>query len=77
MTRPRKPVGKMTRAIKPVGPSSPECGGRMQAEFIACGLAARDEARRTGVYYDADIVMAELRNMLAEAKARAKAKPRI
>jgi hypothetical protein len=77
MTRPRKPEGKVTRAIKPVGPSSPEGGGRTQAEFIARGLAARDEARRTGVYYDADIVMAELRNMLAEAKARAKAKPRI
>lgn len=29
---------------------------RMQAEFIARGLAARDEARRTGVCYDADTV---------------------
>lgn len=72
-----KPVEKVTRAIKPVGPSTPEGGGQTQAEFIARGLVACDEARRTGVYYDVDIVMAELRNMLAEAKARAKAKPRI
>lgn len=49
---------------------------RMQAEFIARGLAARDEARRTGVYYDAYTVHAELRGMLAEAKAKAKAKPK-
>ena len=47
---------------------------RMRAEFIARGLAARDEAERTGVYYDADTVHAELRDMLAEAKARTKAK---
>lgn len=49
---------------------------RMQAEFIVRGLAARDEAERTGVYYDADTVHAELRDMLAkaEAKARSKAK---
>jgi predicted transcriptional regulator len=47
---------------------------RMQAEFIARGLAARDEARRTGVYYDADTVHAELRGMLADAKAKAKPK---
>jgi predicted transcriptional regulator len=49
---------------------------RMQAEFIARGLAARDEARRTGVYHDADTVHAELRGMLAEAKAKTKAKPK-
>jgi predicted transcriptional regulator len=45
---------------------------RMQSEFIARGLAAREEARRTGVYYDADTVHAELRGMLAKAKAKAK-----
>lgn len=48
---------------------------RNQAEFIARGLAARDEAKRTGVYYDAETVHAELRDMLTQAKARkAKAK---
>mgnify|MGYP001126788066 CR=1 FL=1 len=47
---------------------------RMQAEFIARGLAARDDAERTGVYYDADTVHAELRGMLAEAEAKAKTK---
>lgn len=42
---------------------------RMQAEFIARGLASRDEARRTGEYYEADTVHAELRGMLAKAGA--------
>ena len=45
---------------------------RMQAEFVARGLAARDEAKRTGVYHDADTVHAELRDMLVQAKAKAK-----
>lgn len=76
MTRSRKLVGKVARAVKSVEPSSPEGSGRMQAEFVTRGLAARDEASRTGVYYDADVVMAELRNMLAKAKAGAKAKSR-
>lgn len=47
---------------------------RMQAEFLARGLAARDEAKRSKVYYDADTVHAELRNMLAKAEAKTKAK---
>ena len=42
---------------------------RMQAEFIARGLASRDEARRAGEYYEADTVHAELRGMLAKAGA--------
>ena len=42
-----------------------------QAEFIARGLAARDDAKRTGVYYSAEEVHAELRAMLDEAKAKA------
>lgn len=42
---------------------------RMQAEFIARGIAARDEARRTGEYFDADKVHAELHAMLDKAKA--------
>ena len=31
---------------------------RIQAEFIARGLRSRDEARRTGEYVDADVVLA-------------------
>lgn len=45
---------------------------RVQSEFIARGLASRDEAKRTGVYYDADTVHAELHDMLAEAEAKGK-----
>lgn len=44
---------------------------RMQAEFIARGLAAREEARRTGVYYSVEEVHAELRDMLVKAEAKA------
>jgi len=40
-----------------------------QREFLARGLAARKSARRTGVYFEADAVHAELRNMLAKAGA--------
>lgn len=40
-----------------------------RAEFIARGLAARDDARRTHTYFTADAVHAELRVMLAKAKA--------
>ena len=43
---------------------------RMQSEFIARGLAARDEAKRTGVYYTVDEVMGSLRQMLKDAKAK-------
>ena len=43
---------------------------RTQAEFIARGLAARDEAKRTGVYYSVDEVMGSLRHILEEAKAK-------
>lgn len=41
----------------------------IRSEFIARGLASRDKARRSGDYYSADDVVAELENMLAEAKA--------
>ncbi len=37
---------------------------KSQAEFIARGLAAREESRRTGIYYSSDEVLAELRAML-------------
>lgn len=40
-----------------------------QSAFIARGLAARDAARSTGKYFGADAVHAELRSMLAKAKA--------
>lgn len=41
---------------------------RHQAEFIARGLASREEARRTGKYFDAEQVHDELRSMLDQAK---------
>lgn len=43
---------------------------RMQAEFIARGLAAREQAKRTGVYYTVDEVMGSLRSILKDAKAK-------
>jgi predicted transcriptional regulator len=51
---------------------------RTQAEFIARGLAAREEARRDGSYVDADVVLARLQSKLERAKAAAgvKAQPR-
>jgi len=43
---------------------------RTRAEFIARGLAARDEAKGTGVYIDADVVHDRLTEKLAEARTR-------
>ena len=43
---------------------------RVQAEFIARGLKSRDEARRTGQYVDADVVVASLQRKLDTARAR-------
>jgi len=43
-----------------------------QREFIARGLAARDNARYTGVYIGADAVVSRLEGMLDKAKTRAK-----
>ena len=42
----------------------------LRAEFIARGLASRDEAKRTGVYVSANAVHAELAEMLAKASKR-------
>ncbi|NTJ63578.1 prevent-host-death protein [Agrobacterium rhizogenes] len=42
---------------------------RTTAEFIARGLAAREEARGTGVYHSADSVLGRLRSKLEAAKA--------
>lgn len=41
---------------------------QLQRDFVARGLASRDEARRTGEYYAADEVHAELEVMLAATK---------
>ena len=43
---------------------------QMQDEFIKRGLASRDKARETGVYYSIDEVVGELRQMLTDAKAK-------
>jgi predicted transcriptional regulator len=41
---------------------------RVNAEFIARGLASREEAKASGEYYQAEDVMHELEDMLAAAK---------
>lgn len=46
---------------------------RMQAEFIARGLAAREEAKRTGVYYTVDEVMCSLQKILKNAERKKRA----
>lgn len=43
---------------------------RMQAEFVARGLAAREDAKRTGVYYTVEEVMSSLRRIRDDAKAK-------
>ncbi len=40
----------------------------IQQEFVARGLAARDEARRTGKYVSADAVLAGLDKTLARSR---------
>ena len=47
---------------------------QLQDEFIKRGLASRDKARETGVYYSIDEVVGELRQMLTDAKAKTGAK---
>lgn len=49
---------------------------RVRAEFVARGLASRDEAKRTGVYIDADVVHARLADKLALARKTLKSKGR-
>ncbi|WLI88753.1 YlcI/YnfO family protein [Massilia sp. R2A-15] len=41
-----------------------------QREFVARGLASRDEARRSGEYFTADDVLSELDASLEEAEAK-------
>ena len=43
---------------------------RAQQEFIARGLAARDEARRNGEYVTSDDVLRELDELLAQAESK-------
>lgn len=43
---------------------------QLQQEFIARGLASRDEARCTGEYYPAEKVLQELDDLLAHAKKK-------
>ncbi|MEI6026550.1 MAG: YlcI/YnfO family protein [Betaproteobacteria bacterium] len=43
---------------------------RVQAEFAARGLRSRDEARRTGDYVDADVVLEGLQRKLDAARVR-------
>jgi hypothetical protein len=43
---------------------------RVQAEFLARGLRSRDEARRTGEYVDADVVLEHLQRKLDTARER-------
>jgi hypothetical protein len=45
---------------------------RLQREFVARGLAARNEAHRTGEYFDADDMHAELANLLQAARMAGK-----
>jgi len=44
---------------------------RFQQEFVARGLASREEARLTGEYFSAEDVQRELEVMLAQAEAKA------
>jgi hypothetical protein len=49
---------------------TPSLRQRAQAAFKARGLASRDEARKTGCYFSAASVHAELRAMLKGAAKR-------
>ncbi len=42
---------------------------RNQAEFLARGLRSLDNAKRTGMYVDADVVLQKLEQRLAAAKS--------
>jgi predicted transcriptional regulator len=45
---------------------------QVQKEFIARGLASRDEAKRTDTYFSADEVLAGLDRKIAESKPKYK-----
>jgi hypothetical protein len=42
---------------------------RTKSEFIARGLAAREDAKKTGMYHSADDVLGMLKGKLEAAKA--------
>jgi hypothetical protein len=41
---------------------------KAQREFLVRGLAARDEAKQTGIFHSAETVLDELKNMLTHAE---------
>lgn len=43
---------------------------RTQQEFIARGLASRDDAKESGVYYSSDEVLQELDTLLVSARRK-------
>ena len=45
---------------------------RVQKEFIARGLASRDEAKQTGEYFAAETILSEMENLLSQAEAKAR-----
>ncbi len=49
---------------------------RVQAEFVARGLRSRDEARRTGDYVDADVVLEGMQRRLDAARTQLASKRR-
>lgn len=49
--------------------TAPPPGGESHSSFIERALAARDEARRTGEYFNADEVLRELDELSARAPA--------
>ncbi len=49
---------------------------RTRTEFIARGLASRDDAKRTGIYYDADSVHTLLKEKLVTARKTLRKKVR-
>lgn len=49
---------------------------RVQGDFIARGLRSRDEAKRTGDFVDADVVVAGLQSKLDDARARLSKPPK-
>lgn len=48
---------------------------RQREAFLKRGIASRNKARRTGIYHDAGEVVGELRQMLADARTKARKKP--
>lgn len=49
---------------------------RVRSEFIARGLASREESQRTGGYIDADLVHAELAEKLGQVRTKLQKKAR-